>query len=682
MANRKNNLSTKINGEEVPDVIQYCFDRISESIAFKDTLVPPNNESGISSDFIDYHAELKEWSTGEMKLPDGMSTGDGVITGENHIWEAIQTIETAIWEKNYNLEHQPEGAEDPKNDAMIVSAVRGHKWFLDGCSDFAREKMMDAVYHGTAVWATHQYYSDSEPVGRQRTIDIDPAAIWWDIDAKNDFHNARWICYSEMLPVAEVENEWNVRIKNPEELDESKYSIEYSRRLRIEPTNNKKASDKSVSRMVRVFYFWLYDTTIGKLDESPVLEDAPITERKKVPAQDESGTLISQAQAGVAEDAELVEEDGQLFYVSNIPMTTGSGKVLTLPTPKKNSKGQGITLVKKGRIYPFGRLISFTSNTLLYDGRNPYKLDFLRQRSDGVTMKVPISWIHVNKLPGQVWGKSYIEIMLDDQISINIAENQVRINAKLTGNSPLAVNKDKLVSPKIDEDPEDISFQSTDTFVVQNGSPGDAIARIKQEPLSQQHLENMARRINVARNKAGTSEQLIRGIAPASDPASKTEFLTNLALRRMVKFFRSTQSALVRWEEIRLSLFKQFQKLSPFADNESQNVDFKTEMLDNYHAKIRMLIDDSSFTRNEKNQARIARTIEQGGQVLSTVPGAAGALLDLYFESLEIQGFEEKMQKYAQLEQSVRNQQVGGNGDGNSSSIKQSRTAPRQAVEG
>ncbi len=601
-------------------------------------------------------------------------------TGENHIWENIQTIESNIYEKDFNLEHTPEGSEDNSDNALKVSAVREHDWFMDGCSDTAREVMMDAVYYGSQVCAVHQYFADSEPEGRQRTIRVDPLAIYWDPDAKNDFFDAGWVSYSELLHEAEIEQEWSVKLKGDTSEVESDYSLDFVRRMRHSTPDDTDKQDKA-----RIHYFWLYDTTMTT-EEIPVLDivEVPLTEEIRRPATGLDGERLNPKDLGFGDDAVVVIDDEVVYFQENAQLTDQDGNPETVPEyqPRLNDKGKPVVQKRTFRKYPFGRLIVFTGSNLVYDGKNPYRLDYLRQRTDAVAVKFPIWWVHANKIPGQVWGRSYIEVLKEDQISINISQTQIRLNAQFTGNSPIFIEKSRVLAPK-ETQVEELNLKS-DTVVWVKGNPATVAHRLKQESLSVQHLDEKVRKIEAQRDKVGTNTQLIRGVAPASDPANKTEFLSNLALRRMVKFFRSMQDALVRWEELRLSLAKQFGYISPpkWVDvgGKYQNVEFDPEMLDQYHAKIRMKVTDTDLTRKERQQAKIARTLEQAGQALANVPGAVQTLLEVYLESMEIEGFNEKLEKNAKAQIAREAQQQGG-GNGNAPETNQSGSNPQSVSQ-
>ena len=647
----KLNPSGYVNGVFVENLIDWCNARIKESREYKNSLVPNLPGSGRASSYANFLSELEEWETGDRRLPDkiAITGGTNEATNENIIWKTNDTIRAMIDEKDYDINHVPEGPEDSDSLASTIAAVRSYEWRMDKCSDVIRSMMKEASRYGTAFAAVHasKFISPSSLTGT-RIIRPNILSIHWNKDA-GSLDNARWLNYSDLLLAGEIEGEFGVRVPE-EELEKSmSHEDEYnliafkSKKPNISERQKNAAANKDTGEPLgRVQYFWIYDVTVSE-KRDPILErrKEKIREEVVLPAMDADGNMMNPADLGLPEDSELIEEPEQKYYKGMVD--TGIEEEAYFPKIDPDT-GLGAVNVEYIREYPRGRLIVYCGDALLYDGVNPYKMEFLRKRADQRYFPIPVFWIHANELPNRALALSHTEIILDDQIAININVNQIRLSNQKTGNSPTILEQGNLVHPV---DPSDLDFNNNSVIIVKKI---DGLKNMTQPGLPQQAYAEKNAKISIAEDKIGLNPVLVRGMTNASDPAQKTEFLTNMAMRRSAPFLRSTHNAVVKWEEIRLSLDRQFistQFNVPVSKGKNkQNVDFNGEMLNNYHAQISMQVIDSTDTRRAKKLASLSRFGEQANVLISAIPGGAQAFVETILELSDVPEFKDKLDQY------------------------------------
>lgn len=665
---------TVINGVKIPNIVQYCYDSIERSRLDKDDNVPRGYDYGDDVyDYPGYLSMLSDWAHGVRALPDWaepQNADEDVAASENHIWTNLQTLKSAIDEKTFTLDHGTEGVEDSADKTGIVSAVRKQSWFMDKMPEIFKSLMYDAMWRSTTVCAVHQSFFDSEPDGRARIFKIDPLAIYW--EPRKKIEDANWIEYSFLMPVPEIEYEFNRKLKKVTLENEDKYSLAEYRRKQYGGKTRTQQLNKYGVEQARIHFMWINDTTtVRKQIPEMKIELVPMTERVQRPAVDEEGNLIPRATAGVSEEAKYITIQGAMgVYEEDIVIPDLDGNPQTVETlvPVLDENGKAVTKSRVVRKYPDGRLIVFVNNKVLYDGESIYNLEFLRYAADEKKFPVPIFVINAHETPDSILGRSHIEVMLAMQQEINIAESQIRENARVAGNSPIIVEENAVVYPEIDKNLESLDLRSSNTIVM-SANKLDRITRLNQAALPQQQIMRKEAAVVAMNDSVGINEMLIRGIAKATDPAQKTEFLTSLALRRAIPFFASAMRAMLRCEEIRMSLYYQYNKIPVLETisigGEEQNVDFSADMLEGFHAETRIRIEDNSDTRRERQGAQLARFIEQAGAVLAVDPAIPIALTNMLLDTLDIPGFNEELEKaremLAQNQPAEGEQQTGDN---------------------
>jgi len=141
------------------------------------------------------------------------------------------------------------------------------------------------------------------------------------------------------------------------------------------------------SRKATVSFIWVRDESLIEDLQSVMLKDA--------------GPGLSCVSCGT-----VYEEDATpgLNLGSQCPTCAGDLEQITIPPKIEHNR-----IVR--RQYPYGRLIVYSGNTLLYDGENPYEIE-------GV---FPFFIYHHDRIPGDFYGSNDVSLLK----SLQIAENTV-----------------------------------------------------------------------------------------------------------------------------------------------------------------------------------------------------------------------------------------------------------------
>lgn len=364
---------TKIDGEEVEDLVEWVKNLVEEGKSVRDHDVADFGDKSFCDRMAEYHLwdVGRHWDSNTTPYNEN-KTDPSDLRKENRIQQALDVIVSMVLSNRPQINISPEAG----------STVQACDWLQQILSADFDEMQFDEHFKmmvrntrkfGFSVVKLYHNWLENEPYGVDVMYVCDPLSILWVGGTEFEGEEkVKAVIEVRQRRKRDVEREFNVTdlIADDEITD-----------FELSTYMNAYQSSTQPFEKVKTIEVWLDDTTMEEREYA-----------RKVPALDREEQPIG-----------AVEGMGPFFVTE--------------------------TGVEKVRKYPEGRRIVVCGNTLLYDKPNPYS------KAKGGHGLFPFSKLVNRPRTGHFCGVSDIEVIKDQQKDINAVITQISVNAALTANN-------------------------------------------------------------------------------------------------------------------------------------------------------------------------------------------------------------------------------------------------------